>query len=109
MIKAKAQFLLKPGLGIKNKFIFGDQSVIEITENGCRFSIDVISGQKTGFFIDQRENRALLTQYVKGKDVLNMFCYTGGFSVYALHGGAPWLILLTVQHRLWNSPNRMSA
>jgi 23S rRNA (cytosine1962-C5)-methyltransferase len=86
--KSESTIPVKAGLGIKNKFIYGDQSVIEITENGCRFSIDVISGQKTGFFIDQRENRELLTRYCKGKDVLNMFCYTGGFSVYALHGGA---------------------
>ncbi len=86
--KSESTIPVKAGLGIKNKFIYGDQSVIEITENGCHFSIDVISGQKTGFFIDQRENRELLTRYCKGKDVLNMFCYTGGFSVYALHGGA---------------------
>jgi 23S rRNA (cytosine1962-C5)-methyltransferase len=86
--KSESTIPVKAGLGIKNKFIYGDQSVTEITENGCRFSIDVISGQKTGFFIDQRENRELLTRYCKGKDVLNMFCYTGGFSVYALHGGA---------------------
>jgi 23S rRNA (cytosine1962-C5)-methyltransferase len=86
--KSESTIPVKAGLGIKNMFIYGDQSVIEIVENGCRFSIDVISGQKTGFFIDQRENRELLTKYIKGKDVLNMFCYTGGFSVYALHGGA---------------------
>lgn len=58
------------------------------TENGLDFRIDWLRGQKTGFFIDQRENRALLERYAKGKDVLNMFCYTGGFSVYALRGGA---------------------
>ena len=57
-------------------------------ENGLSFSIDWLRGQKTGFFIDQRDNRALLEQYAKDKDVLNMFCYTGGFSVYALRGGA---------------------
>ncbi|MBR1426719.1 MAG: class I SAM-dependent methyltransferase [Paludibacteraceae bacterium] len=58
------------------------------TENGLLFRIDWLRGQKTGFFIDQRENRALLRRYAEGKDVLNMFCYTGGFSVYALQGGA---------------------
>ena len=58
------------------------------TENGLKFHIDWLRGQKTGFFIDQRENRALLEKYSKGKDVLNMFCYTGGFSCYALRGGA---------------------
>ena len=57
-------------------------------ENGLSFRIDWLRGQKTGFFIDQRENRALVERYAKGKDVLNMFCYTGGFSLYALRGGA---------------------
>lgn len=57
-------------------------------ENGLEFRIDWLRGQKTGFFIDQRENRALVERYAKGKDVLNMFCYTGGFSLYALRGGA---------------------
>ena len=57
-------------------------------ENGLAFRIDWLRGQKTGFFIDQRENRALVERYAKGKDVLNMFCYTGGFSLYALRGGA---------------------
>ena len=58
------------------------------TENGLQFRIDWLRGQKTGFFIDQRENRALVERYAKDKDVLNMFCYTGGFSLYALRGGA---------------------
>ena len=57
-------------------------------ENGLSFRIDWLRGQKTGFFIDQRENRALVERYAHGKDVLNMFCYTGGFSLYALRGGA---------------------
>lgn len=57
-------------------------------ENGLQFRIDWLRGQKTGFFIDQRENRALVERYAAGKDVLNMFCYTGGFSLYALRGGA---------------------
>ena len=57
-------------------------------ENGLDFRIDWLRGQKTGFFIDQRDNRALLEHYAQGKEVLNMFCYTGGFSVYALRGGA---------------------
>ena len=57
-------------------------------ENGLDFRIDWLRGQKTGFFIDQRDNRSLLEYYAKGKEVLNMFCYTGGFSVYALRGGA---------------------
>ncbi len=57
-------------------------------ENDLLFRIDWLRGQKTGFFVDQRENRALLERYAKGREVLNMFCYTGGFSVYALRGGA---------------------
>lgn len=57
-------------------------------ENGLEFRIDWLRGQKTGFFIDQRENRALVERYASGKEVLNMFCYTGGFSLYALRGGA---------------------
>jgi 23S rRNA (cytosine1962-C5)-methyltransferase len=61
---------------------------IIVSEYGNKFEIDLFEGQKTGFYIDQRENRKLLEQYSKGKNVLNMFCYTGGFSVYALRGGA---------------------
>lgn len=57
-------------------------------ENGLRFHVDWLGGQKTGFFVDQRENRALLEHYSKGRKVLNMFCYTGGFSFYAMRGGA---------------------
>lgn len=57
-------------------------------ENGLEFRIDWLRGQKTGFFVDQRENRVLVERYASGKDVLNMFCYTGGFSLYALRGGA---------------------
>ena len=57
-------------------------------ENGLKFHVDWLGGQKTGFFVDQRENRALLEHYAKGRKVLNMFCYTGGFSFYAMRGGA---------------------
>lgn len=59
-----------------------------VQENGIRFSVDPFGGQKTGFFLDQRDNRHLLERYSKGKKVLNTFCYTGGFSLYALRGGA---------------------
>ena len=70
-------------------YIIGSQSEkFKAIENGLQFQIDWLKGQKTGFFIDQRENRALLEKYSKCKKVLNMFCYTGGFSVYALRGGA---------------------
>jgi len=61
---------------------------IKITENGYKFWVDIIAGQKTGFFLDQRDKRAALEKYVKGKNVLNCFSYTGGFSVYALGAGA---------------------
>ncbi|HEY4650430.1 MAG TPA: class I SAM-dependent rRNA methyltransferase [Pontibacter sp.] len=72
-----------------NGYLFGkSEGGVVVTENGNKFFIDWESGQKTGFFIDQRENRDLLARYVKGKSVLNTFCYTGGFSVYALNAGA---------------------
>ena len=76
--------------GEKTGYLIGNGSDEEFwaTENGLSFRIDWLRGQKTGFFIDQRENRALVEHYATGKDVLNMFCYTGGFSVYALRGGA---------------------
>jgi len=69
-------------------YLIGEPTSCVGKENGLLFGIDWLRGQKTGFFVDQRENRALLERYSKGKDVLNMFCYTGGFSVYALRGGA---------------------
>lgn len=69
-------------------FLFGNAETVEILENTHRFNIDFVQGQKTGFFLDQRDNRALLGKYAKGKKVLNAFCYTGGFSVYALAAGA---------------------
>lgn len=76
--------------GDKEGYFIGENTKNEFwsTENGLEFCIDWLRGQKTGFFVDQRENRALLERYAKGKKVLNMFCYTGGFSVYALRGGA---------------------
>jgi 23S rRNA (cytosine1962-C5)-methyltransferase len=86
--KSEHTLPFKAGLNVKNEFLFGSKSRVEVIENSCRFNIDIALGQKTGFFIDQRDNRKLLLNYVKDKDVLNMFCYTGGFSVYALKGGA---------------------
>jgi len=74
--------------GIKNGFIFGSSSSTIVNEYGNEFIIDWVNGQKTGFFIDQRENRKLLAEYSKGKKVLNTFCYTGGFSIYAAKVGA---------------------
>ena len=72
----------------KDCYLIGGPTSCLAMENGLIFGIDWLRGQKTGFFVDQRENRALVEQYAKGRDVLNMFCYTGGFSVYALRGGA---------------------
>ena len=72
----------------ENGFLLGNDEGNVATENGLRFHIDWLNGQKTGFFVDQRENRSLLEHYAPGRQVLNMFCYTGGFSVYALRGGA---------------------
>ncbi len=73
---------------VVNQYLYGDSMPQVVLENGCFFFIDWEAGQKTGFFLDQRENRQLLTRYVRGKSVLNTFCYTGGFSVYALKAGA---------------------
>src|SRR5664280_2179592 len=73
---------------VKNKFLVGNSGPVIVTENSYKFKIDWTTGQKTGFFIDQRENRKLLEKYTEGKTVLNMFGYTGGFSVYALKNAA---------------------
>lgn len=71
-----------------NGYLLGSNAGNISTEYGLKFHIDWLRGQKTGFFVDQRENRALLEKYAKGRKLLNMFCYTGGFSIYALRGGA---------------------
>ena len=71
-----------------DQFLYGSSGPVEITETGHRFSVDFIWGQKTGFFLDQRGNRMFAQFYAKGKTVLNAFCYSGAFSVYALKGGA---------------------
>lgn len=90
--KSEGTLPYKAQTGAKDGYI-GDESPASstntiATENGLRFHIDYLEGQKTGFFVDQRDNRALLKRYARGKRVLNMFCYTGGFSAYALSGGA---------------------
>ena len=87
--KSETTLPFKANLGQENEFILGGPTNENLTvENGLRFHVDWLRGQKTGFFVDQRDNRALLEHYAKGRTVLNMFCYTGGFSVYALRGGA---------------------
>ncbi len=77
-----------PFMEPENGFLYGGSDENIATENGLRFYVDWLRGQKTGFFVDQRENRALLEHYACNKRVLNMFCYTGGFSFYAMRGGA---------------------
>lgn len=74
-------------LSTENGFIKGGSPENVAMENGLKFHVDWLKGQKTGFFVDQRENRHLLERYAKGRNVLNMFCYTGGFSFYAMRGG----------------------
>ena len=86
--KSETTLPFKADLGQENGFIYGETDNNIAIENGLKFHIDWLKGQKTGFFIDQRENRSLLEYYAKGRSVLNMFCYTGGFSVYAMRGGA---------------------
>nr|WP_311490319.1 class I SAM-dependent rRNA methyltransferase [uncultured Alloprevotella sp.] len=86
--KSETTLPFKADLHEKDGFIIGGNEDNIAIEYGLKFHIDWLRGQKTGFFIDQRENRKLLEQYSIEKNVLNMFCYTGGFSVYALRGGA---------------------
>ncbi|HKK75034.1 MAG TPA: class I SAM-dependent rRNA methyltransferase [Saprospiraceae bacterium] len=74
--------------GLEDGFLLGESGNDTVKEYGHLFKIDWVAGQKTGFFLDQRDNRKLLAQYAKGKKVLNTFCYTGGFSIYALQAGA---------------------
>lgn len=86
--KSETTLPYKADLHQENGFLVGGDASNVAMENGLKFHIDWLRGQKTGFFVDQRENRSLLEQYAKGKSVLNMFCYTGGFSVYAMRGDA---------------------
>ncbi|MFT4224611.1 class I SAM-dependent rRNA methyltransferase [Dysgonomonas sp.] len=87
--KSETTLPYKADLGAENEYLFGGKDVSEIAlENGLKFYPDWVKGQKTGFFVDQRDNRALLEKYSKDRKVLNMFCYTGGFSFYAMRGGA---------------------
>lgn len=86
--KSSKTLPFKAAVDQKDGYLFGNAYATEVLEYGNRFFIDWEEGQKTGFFIDQRENRKMLGAYASGKDVLNMFCYTGGFSAYAMQGGA---------------------
>lgn len=86
--KSETTLPFKANLDDDNGFIIGGCNDDIAMENGLKFHVDWLKGQKTGFFIDQRDNRALLEKYAKDHSVLNMFCYTGGFSFYAMRGGA---------------------
>lgn len=110
----------KPGITDRSGFLLGNQETGEVLENGFRFNVNWMQGQKTGFFIDQRENRKLVGKWSGGRRVLNMFGYTGGFSVYGLGGDAALVhsvdssgkaIDLTRQHVEMNFPeeNRHEA
>lgn len=112
--KSETTLPYKAELGQENGFLFGGSTENIGIENGLKFQVDWLKGQKTGFFIDQRDNRLLLESYSLGRKVLNMFCYTGGFSVYAMRGGAEEVssvdssakaIELTKQNVLLNFPN----
>lgn len=112
--KSETTLPFKADLGQENGFLYGDTENNIAIENGLKFHIDWLKGQKTGFFVDQRENRSLLEYYAKGRSVLNMFCYTGGFSVYAMRGGAKMVhsvdssakaVELTNQNIALNFPN----
>lgn len=86
--KSETTLPYKAHLDAQNDYIIGSYIGDTALENGLAFRVDWLKGQKTGFFVDQRDNRSLVGKYSHGRSVLNMFCYTGGFSVYALQGGA---------------------
>ena len=86
--KSETTLPYKAQLDPQNQYLVGKYDTDIAIENGLKFHVDWLKGQKTGFFVDQRENRSLLEHYARGKRVLNMFCYTGGFSFYAMRGGA---------------------
>lgn len=86
--KSETTLPYKASLDPQNDYIIGSYDTDIAVENGLKFRVDWLKGQKTGFFVDQRDNRSMLRHFARGRRVLNMFCYTGGFSVYALSGGA---------------------
>jgi len=86
--KSETTLPYKAHLDPVNEYLIGKSTTDVALENGLQFHVDWLKGQKTGFFVDQRENRALVERYSRDRRVLNMFCYTGGFSVYAMRGGA---------------------
>ena len=86
--KSESTLPYKAAINPQNGYLYGKAENFTALENGLKFNVDWLERQKTGFFIDQRENRRLLEKYAQDKTVLNMFCYTGGFSFYAMRGGA---------------------
>lgn len=100
--KSETTLPYKANLGSEDGYLLGGEVEDIALENGLKFCVDWQKGQKTGFFVDQRENRSLLEHYAKGRSVLNMFCYTGGFSFYAMRGGA------TVVHSVDSSAKAIS-
>ena len=86
--KSETTLPYKAHLDPENQYLIGEFDTDVAIENGLKFHVDWLRGQKTGFFVDQRENRALVERYCAGRKVLNMFCYTGGFSFYAMRGDA---------------------
>ncbi|GAB6012557.1 class I SAM-dependent rRNA methyltransferase [Viscerimonas tarda] len=113
--KSETTLPYKADLGAENEYLLGGQAVDDVAmENGLKFRADWLKGQKTGFFVDQRDNRSLLGKYAKDRTVLNMFAYTGGFSFYAMQGGAKLVhsvdssakaIMLTNENVALNFPN----
>ena len=104
--KCETTLPFKADVEHENGFIYGSMGSDVAMENGLNFHIDWLKGQKTGFFVDQRENRHLLETYSKGRSVLNMFCYTGGFSVYAMRGGAKLVHSVDSSAKAIELPNR---
>ena len=86
--KSEKTVPFKADLEPKDGYLLGESKIFEVQEHSNRFNVDWVEGQKTGFFVDQRENRRLVQEYSKDRSVLNMFCYSGGFSFYAMRGGA---------------------
>lgn len=107
--KSETTLPYKADLSEESGFLYGKASDVVATENGLKFYIDWLKGQKTGFFLDQRDNRSLIEKYSQGKKVLNMFCYTGGFSVYALRGGASMVHSVDSSERAIEMTNRNIA
>lgn len=108
--KSEGTLPFKAELEAEDGYLYGGQNISGITlENGLQFKVDWEKGQKTGFFIDQRDNRHLLEKYAQGRSVLNMFCYTGGFSCYALRGGAKTVLSVDSSSKAINLTNENVA